>query len=56
MKAIWTKNNRRTKKNWKAETKTNQQWKKKIRTQKKNLRSQQIFSFRSVVCRGEGTN
>lgn len=57
MKAIWTKNNRRTKKKIERQKpKQINNEKKKIRTQKKNLRSHQICSFRRVVGRGEGTN
>ena len=51
MKAIWTKNNRRTKKIERQKPKQINN-EKKIRTQK-NLRSHQICSFRRVVG-GEG--
>lgn len=56
MKAIWTKNNRRTKKKLKGRNQNKSTMKKKNSDSKKNLRSHQICSFRRVVGRGEGTN
>ena len=55
MKAIWTKNNRRTKKKLKGRNQNKSTMKKKIRTQK-NLRSHQICSFRRVWGREGLTN